>query len=51
LVGSAAAAAKRAQAIPSREIEILPQAGHIMSGDEPDVVGEHIANFLEAGKN
>jgi pimeloyl-ACP methyl ester carboxylesterase len=51
LVGSAAAAAKRAQAIPSREIEILQQAGHIMSVDEPDVVGEHIANFLEAGKN
>lgn len=51
LAGSAAAAAKRAQAIPSREIKILPQAGHIMSVDEPDVVGEHIANFLEAGKN
>jgi pimeloyl-ACP methyl ester carboxylesterase len=46
LVGSAAAAAKRARNIPSCEIEILPQAGHIMSVDEPDFVAERIVNFL-----
>jgi pimeloyl-ACP methyl ester carboxylesterase len=48
LVGSAAAAAKRARNIPSCEIEILPQAGHIMSVDEPEFVGQRIVNFLEA---
>jgi pimeloyl-ACP methyl ester carboxylesterase len=48
LVGSATAAAKRARNIPNREIEILPQAGHIMSVDEPEFVGERIVNFLEA---
>jgi pimeloyl-ACP methyl ester carboxylesterase len=46
LVGSAAAAAKRARIIPSSEIEILPQAGHIMSVDEPEFVGKRIAAFL-----
>jgi pimeloyl-ACP methyl ester carboxylesterase len=46
LVGSAAAAAKRARNIPNCEIEILPQAGHIMSVDEPAFVGERIAAFL-----
>ena len=50
LVGSAAAAAKRARNIPSCEIEILPQAGHIMNVDEPEFVGERIVNFLEAEK-
>jgi pimeloyl-ACP methyl ester carboxylesterase len=50
LVGSAAAAAKRARNIPSCEIEILPEAGHIMSVDEPEFVGERIVYFLEAGK-
>jgi pimeloyl-ACP methyl ester carboxylesterase len=50
LVGSAAAAAKRARNIPSCEIEILPQAGHIMSVDEPEFVGQRIVNFLEAEK-
>jgi pimeloyl-ACP methyl ester carboxylesterase len=48
LVGSATAAAKRARNIPNCEIEILPQAGHIMSVDEPEFVGERIVNFLEA---
>jgi pimeloyl-ACP methyl ester carboxylesterase len=48
LVGSATAAASRARKIPNCEIEILPQAGHIMSVDEPEFVGEHIVNFLEA---
>jgi len=48
LVGSAAAAAKRARSIPDCEIEILPSAGHIMSVDEPGFVGERIVNFLEA---
>jgi pimeloyl-ACP methyl ester carboxylesterase len=46
LVGSAAAAAKRARNIPICEIEILPQAGHIMSVDEPEFVAERIVNFL-----
>jgi pimeloyl-ACP methyl ester carboxylesterase len=50
LVGSAVAAAKRARNIPGCEIEILPQAGHIMSVDEPDFVGKRIANFLDAEK-
>jgi pimeloyl-ACP methyl ester carboxylesterase len=48
LVGSAAAAAKRARKIPNCEIEILPRAGHIMSVDEPEFVGERIVSFLEA---
>jgi pimeloyl-ACP methyl ester carboxylesterase len=46
LVGNAAAAAKRARNIPNCEIEILPQAGHIMSVDEPEFVGNRIAAFL-----
>jgi pimeloyl-ACP methyl ester carboxylesterase len=46
LVGSATAAAKRARNIPGCDIEILPQAGHIMSVDEPEFVGERIAAFL-----
>jgi pimeloyl-ACP methyl ester carboxylesterase len=50
LVGSAAAATKRARNIPSCEIEILPQAGHIMNVDEPEFVGQRIVNFLEAEK-
>jgi len=50
LVGSAAAAAKRARNIPSCEIEILPQAGHIMSVDEPEFVAERIVTFLAAEK-
>jgi pimeloyl-ACP methyl ester carboxylesterase len=50
LVGSAAAAAKRARDIPNCEIEILPQAGHIMSVDEPKFVGERIVKFLGAEK-
>jgi pimeloyl-ACP methyl ester carboxylesterase len=48
LIGSATAAAKRALNIPSCEIEILPHAGHIMSLDEPEFVGERIVKFLEA---
>jgi pimeloyl-ACP methyl ester carboxylesterase len=51
LVGSAAAAAKRARNIPSREIKILPQAGHIMSVDEPEFVVQRIVNFFEAEKS
>ena len=50
LVGSAAAAAKRARGIPDCEIEILPRAGHIMSVDEPEFVGKRIVNFLEGEK-
>jgi len=47
LVGSARAAANRARSIPVCEIEVLPDAGHIMSVDEPEFVGERIVNFLE----
>jgi pimeloyl-ACP methyl ester carboxylesterase len=48
LVGSATAAAKRGRSIPNCEIEILPQAGHIMSVDEPEFVGRRIVDFFEA---
>jgi len=48
LVGSATAAAKRARNIPNCELEILLQAGHIMSVDEPEFVAERIVKFLEA---
>lgn len=46
LVGSASAAAKRAQIIPNCEIEILPAAAHIMNVDEPELVGSRTARFL-----
>ena len=47
LVGSASAAAKRARNIPDCEIEILPNAAHIMSVDEPDFVSARIVSFPE----
>jgi len=47
VVGSATAAAKRARNIPGCEIEILPNAGHLMSVDEPEFVSAHIENLLE----
>ena len=47
LVGSATAAAKRARNIPGCEIEILPNAGHIMSVDEPEFVSGRIVRLLE----
>ena len=50
LVGNATAAAKRARNIPNCEIEVLPQAGHIMSVDEPEFVAERIVKFLGAEK-
>jgi len=47
LVGPAAAAAKRARRnITGCEIEFLPEAGHVMSVDEPDLVGNRIVEFL-----
>jgi pimeloyl-ACP methyl ester carboxylesterase len=46
LVGSATAAAKRARNIPGCEIEILPNAGHIMSVDEPEFVSGRIVRLL-----
>jgi pimeloyl-ACP methyl ester carboxylesterase len=46
LIGSATAAAKRARNIPNCDIEILPGAGHIMSVDEPELVGSRAARFL-----
>jgi pimeloyl-ACP methyl ester carboxylesterase len=47
LIGSATAAAKRARNIPGCEIEILPNAGHIMSVDEPEFVSGRIVHLLE----
>ena len=47
LVGDPTAAAKRARRnISDCTIEILPNAGHVISVDEPARVGEHIVNFL-----
>jgi pimeloyl-ACP methyl ester carboxylesterase len=47
LVGSAPAAARRARHnITGCEIEVLPDAGHVMSVDEPDFVGARIVEFL-----
>jgi pimeloyl-ACP methyl ester carboxylesterase len=49
LIGSATAAAGRARRSIARcEVEILPDAGHVMSIDEPESVGDRIARFLEA---
>ena len=48
LVGRAAAAAKRARRnITGCQIEVLPEAGHVMSVDEPDLVGDRIIKFLQ----
>jgi pimeloyl-ACP methyl ester carboxylesterase len=48
LIGSATAATRRARRnIAGCEIEILPGAGHVMSIDEPELVGGRIASFLE----
>ena len=48
LVGDPAAAAKRARRnIADCEIEILPNAGHIMSVDDPALVGRRTSRFLE----
>ena len=47
LVGSATAAARRARRnITGCQIEVLPDAGHVMSVDEPDFVGGRILEFL-----
>lgn len=49
LIGSATAAARRARRNIARcEVEILPEAGHVMSIDEPEFVGGRIARFLDA---
>jgi pimeloyl-ACP methyl ester carboxylesterase len=49
LIGSATVAAGRARRNIARcEVEILPGAGHVMSIDEPEFVGDRIARFLEA---
>jgi pimeloyl-ACP methyl ester carboxylesterase len=49
LVGSATAAARRARRnIAGCEIEILPEAGHVMSVDNPDFVSGRIVEFLQA---
>jgi pimeloyl-ACP methyl ester carboxylesterase len=47
LIGSATSAARRARRIPRSRVEILPNAGHVMSIDEPDVVGTRIVDFME----
>jgi pimeloyl-ACP methyl ester carboxylesterase len=47
LVGSPTAAARRARRnIVGCEVQVLPAAGHVMSVDEPAVVGEAIVEFL-----
>jgi pimeloyl-ACP methyl ester carboxylesterase len=47
LVGNPAASAKRArQNITGCIVEVLPDAGHVMSVDEPEFVGERIIAFL-----
>lgn len=47
LVGSAPAAARRARRnITGCAIEVLPDAGHVMSVDEPDLVSARISEFL-----
>lgn len=48
LVGNAAAAARRARNnIAGCQIEVLPTAGHVMSVDEPDFIGDRIVRFLQ----
>jgi pimeloyl-ACP methyl ester carboxylesterase len=48
LVGSATGAARRARRNITRcEIEILPEAGHVMSVDEPDFVSARVVDFLQ----
>jgi len=48
LVGDVAPAIRRAQRyIAGCEIEVLPNAGHIMSVDEPNLVGTRIVKFLQ----
>jgi len=47
LVGSATAAATRARrGLTGCEIEVLPDAGHVMSVDEPDLISDRIVAFL-----
>ena len=51
LIGSATAAASRARRnIAGCEIQILPDAGHVMSIDEPEFVGGRIARFLDSAR-
>ncbi len=51
LVGSATAAARRARRhITGCVVEVLPEAGHVMSVDEPDFVASRIIKFLGAGQ-
>jgi pimeloyl-ACP methyl ester carboxylesterase len=51
LIGSATAAARRARRnIAGCEIQILPDAGHVMSIDEPEFVGGRIARFLDTAR-
>jgi pimeloyl-ACP methyl ester carboxylesterase len=48
LVGSPTAAARRARRnMAGCEIEILPLAGHVMSVDEPDIIGDRIGEILQ----
>jgi pimeloyl-ACP methyl ester carboxylesterase len=47
LVGNPTAAAKRARRnIMGCEVDVLPEAGHVISVDEPDFVGERIFEFM-----
>ena len=50
LVGPPAPAERRARRhIAGCAVEVLPGAGHVMSVDQPDVVGAGIVRFLGAG--
>jgi len=47
LIGSASAAARRAcRSIAGCEIEVLSEAGHVMSVDEPGLIGDRVVKFL-----
>lgn len=47
-IGSETAAANRARrTITGCEVEILPNAGHLMMFDEPEFIGARIAGFLK----
>jgi pimeloyl-ACP methyl ester carboxylesterase len=49
LIGNARAAAARARRhIADCDVEILPDAGHVMMIDEPELVGSLVAKFLDA---
>lgn len=50
LVGDAHAVARRARCINGCEIEILPDAGHALAVDKPELVGDRIVRFLSSDR-